>query len=130
MLLKKQKKACNPPKQYTYSADHKIYINRGFFKKVSKQKYTMSTRQHQQHSISKFFIRIILFKFHVMSQVSKHCSIFRIISVVFIIAYASIEETYRSRKTHQRVLFLLFWSSKIYKNVPLTYQRSHFGNIT
>ena len=130
MLLKKQKKTCNPQKQKTYSTDQKIYINRGFFIKVLKQSYTMSTRQYQQHSISKFFIRIILFEFHVTSQVSKHCSIFRIISVVFIIAYASIEETYRSRKTHQRILFLLFWSSKIYKNVPLTYQRSHFGNIT
>ena len=90
----------------------------------------MSTRQYQQHSISKFFIRIILFEFHVTSQVSKRCSIFRIISVVFIIAYALIEETYRSSKTHQEILFLLFQSLKIYKNVPLTYQHSHFGNIT
>ena len=89
----------------------------------------MSTRQYQQHSISKFFIRIILFDFHVTPQVSKHCSLSRIIPVVFIIAYASIEETYRSRKTHQGITFLLFWSSKIYKNDPLTYQRSNFGNI-
>ena len=81
--------------------------------------YTMSTRRFQQHSITKFFIRTISFEFHVTSQVSKHC---RIISVVFIITYALKEETYSSRKTHQRILFLLFWSSKIYKNVRLTYQ--------
>ena len=108
----------------------KYRSTKAFFIKVLKQSYTMSTQQYEQHSISKFFIRIILFKFHVTSQVSKYCSIIRIISVVFIIVYASIGETYRRRKTHERILFLLFWSSKIYKNVPLTYQRSHFGNIT
>ena len=37
----------------------------------------MSTRQYQQRTISKFFIRIILFEFDVTSQVFKHCSIFR-----------------------------------------------------
>ena len=66
--------------------------------------YTMSTRRFQQHSISKFFIRTISFEFHVTSQVSKHC---RIISVVFIITYASIEKTYRSRKTHQTITILV-----------------------
>ena len=35
----------------------------------------------------------------------------------------------RSTQNHQSILFLLVWLAKIYANAPLTYQRSHFGNI-
>ena len=39
------------------------------------------------------------------------------------------EEKDRSTQTHQNILFLLVWLAKNYANAPLTYQRSHFGNI-
>ena len=39
------------------------------------------------------------------------------------------EEKDRGIQTHQSILFLLDWLTKTYTNVPLTYQRSYFGNI-
>ena len=43
--------------------------------------------------------------------------------------YECLNKKKESKQTYESILFLLVWLATINTNAPLTYQRSHFGNI-